>query len=75
MRWIAALLEYEPQALESLRDYLAAREGAASSHLMSTEGAELYRAQGAFAELQQLRVTLKNAITTTQHPYEKDTPV
>ena len=74
-RWIAALLEYEPTALDSLRDYLVVREEAASANLMGAEGAELYRAQGAFAELQILRAALKNALTETQHPRDKDLTV
>ena len=74
-RWITALLEYEPQALDSFRDYLATREAEASSHLMGEEGAPLYRAQGAFAELQALRATLKNTLTETQHPPHERTPV
>ena len=71
-RWIQALLEYEPHALDSLRAYLAKREGAVSAQLMAADGPELYRAQGAFAELQAVRATLANAVAEARHQPEPE---
>lgn len=75
IRWIAALLEYEPTALDSLYAYLSTREAAASTRLMGDDGPALYRAQGAFAELQTLRVAVKNALGELTRPSNERTPV
>ena len=62
-RWITDLAEHSgPAAIDSVRDYITTRETALSKHLMTAEGPDLYRAQGAFAELQTLRATLSNVL-------------